>query len=307
MNNFSLTSTTNKLIAWLEKISHSSPSDIVRSILLMTLILVVRAILLRLLARSSNLSLETKRQWALTLRNLAFIIGLIGLIVIWSQEIRTLALSMVAVAVALVLTFKELITCLMSAFLRTLSNSYKLGDYIQVGRFKGRVVDINLMSTTLMEMGPDNVFQFTGHAVIFHNSMLFLEPVERLDYTGDYIAHTISIPVPYEFPVAYAKAPLMAIADEVCARHLEPARRYMAKMEARHLADTPSVEPRFAIAPFDEKFYRLIVRVVLPQGEQHDAEQEILFRFMSQIPNILSAAQNPSVAPPSVSPPSLNG
>lgn len=276
----------DKLPSWLTTMPFSSPPDIVRSILLIALIFVVRAIMVRILARSTNLNLETKRQWALTMRNLAFVVGLVGLIVIWSQEIRTLALSMIAVAVAVAISLKELITCLIGSFLRTISNSYTLGDHIQVGRFKGRIVDINLMSTTLMEMGPDNVLQFTGNAIIFPNSLLFSEPIIRIDYTGDYVAHTITIPVPYSFPVAYAKEPLMQIAHETCAQYLEPARRYMAKMASRHLVDTPSVEPRFAIAPVDHDRYRLIVRVVIPLEDQHQIEQEILFRFMSLMPSI---------------------
>ena len=281
----------NKLTQWFEAMTHASISDILRSVLLLMVVLIVRAILLRLVTRSKNLSMETKRQWALNLRNLALVITLIGLIIIWSSEIRTLALSLAAVAVAVAVSFKEIITCLISAVMRTASNTYKLGDHIQIGRYKGRVIDISMMTTTLMEIGPGNVFQFTGKAVIFPNSLVFTEPIVHFDFTGDYVAHTIEIPVPYDFPISRAETVLMEIANEICNKHLASARKYMSRMESHHLADTPSVEPRFAIQTIDEKSFRLILRIVIPESEQHGAEQRILQGFSNKIPEILAAAQ----------------
>lgn len=281
----------NKLTAWIEAMTHASFSDILRSVLLLVLVLVVRAILLRLITRSKNLSMETKRQWALNLRNIALVIMLIGLIIIWSSEIRTLALSLAAVAVAVAVSFKEVITCLTSTVLRTASNTYKLGDHIQIGHYKGRVIDISMMTTTLMEIGPGNLFQFTGKAVILPNSLIFTEPIIHFDFTGDYVAHTIEIPVPFDFPISKAETVLMEIANEICSKHLASARKYMTRMESHHLADTPSVEPRFAIQTIDEKSFRLILRVVIPEAEQHAVEQKILLSFSDKIPEIRRGAQ----------------
>ena len=278
---------TEKFMIWFDKVGNMSPSDAFRSILLLILVVSVRTLVLRLIRRSSNLTLETKQQWALTLRNLAFIIILVGLIMIWTNEIRSLALSLAAVAVAVTIGFKEWITCLLGAFLCAVSNSYRLGEHVELGPYKGRVVGVNLLTTTLLETGPSTLFQYTGRAIVFPNSMLFTGPVIRLDYSGDYVAHAIEIPVPFALPIHPAREALMAIAEEIAELHIESARKYLSRMEARHLTDIPSVEPRFAIAPVDENCIKLVLRMVIPQAERHEIEQEIRFRFMEQIPRII--------------------
>jgi len=281
----------DEIVSWLEKAAGIYSSAVWVSIFFMLIVLIAKVALMRLITRSDNLSMETKRQWAVYLSHLSFIVAAIGLIVIWSNEIRTIALSMAAVAVAIAVSFKEIITCLTSSLLRAVSNSYKLGDHIQIGKYKGRVVDIDMTTTTLMEIGPGNIFQFSGRAVIFPNSLLFSEPLIRLDFTGEYVAHAIEIPVPFGFPVGQGKEILMEIVEEISQRYLAPAKRYMSRMERRHLTDTPSVEPRFAILPVDEKSLRLVARLVVLHADQLEVEQEILFRFMSQVPGLMKSAR----------------
>ena len=287
----------DKLFSALEKFTHLAMSDLVRSFVLIVAILMVRLTLQYLLTHNKRLSLDVKRQWTLYFRNIAFFLIVIGLILIWATEIRTLALSMAAAAVAVAVSLKELITCALTSIVRASSNSYALGDYIQVGRFRGRVTDINLLTTTLMEMGPANAFQYSGKTVAFPNSLLFTDPVIRLDSDWTYVAHTVEIPVPYAFPLDVAKHILNTIANEICAPHLVEARRYMRRLERRELADTPSVEPRISIVMMDEKYYKLLARIVIPQAELFYSEQDIIFRFMNEIQPLLPPPPPPPPAP----------
>lgn len=58
--------------------------------------------------------------------------------------------------------------CLSGGLVRQTSNSYSLGDHIEVGTVRGRVVDIGLLSTTVMEIGPNHSsHQMTGRALTF--------------------------------------------------------------------------------------------------------------------------------------------
>ncbi len=293
---FSMT-TFDQFFAWIEKLVHAPLSDAVRSLILLALVFVIHSLILRLITRNRRLTLEMKRQWALNFRNVAFVIVAVGLVLIWAEQIHTLALSMAAAAVAVAVSLRELIACSITAVMRTVSNNYKLGDYIQVGRFRGRVTDINLLTTTLMEMGPGNAFQYSGKEIIFPNSILFSEPVIRLDSNLTYVAHTFEIPVPYAFPVNLARQVLMDITHDICNEHFEPAKRYMARLERRHLADTPAVEPRFSIFTVDEKFYKLSARVVVPQAHLLQTEQEIVFRFLKEIQPLLPPPPPPPAPP----------
>jgi hypothetical protein len=121
---------------------------------------------------------------------------------IWAEELQTIAVSMLAFAAALILATKELILCVSGFVVRHASNSYSLGDHIEVGNIRGRVVDIGLLSTTVMEIGPQhNAHQMTGRALTFPNSLLLSNAVIRENYMGDYVMHIINVPVGYQIPL----------------------------------------------------------------------------------------------------------
>ncbi|SMF10539.1 mechanosensitive ion channel domain-containing protein [Pseudogulbenkiania subflava] len=270
-----------RLFDWLASLSHLYVIDIIRSAALVLLLVVVRTMVMRAISANPNVPLEVRRRWSISLRNGLVILGLIGMVTIWAKQLETIALSMVAFAAALVVATKELFMCVGGSLIRTTSNSFDLGDHIEIANLRGRVVDINLFSTTIMEIGPrHDAHQLTGRAVSFPNSLLLSHPVVRENYMGDYVVHVTTVAVPYSVPPAQAERLLKAAAEEACAPHVQAARQHMERIAARHLVDTPSVEPRIAIFPIDDKRYNLILRISIPAKDRHRVEQAILHQFM---------------------------
>jgi small-conductance mechanosensitive channel len=268
---------------WLNHLEHLYVVDIVKSSLLILALVITRAMILRSLSTNPRVTIELRRHWAVNLRNAALVIGAAGLAIIWASEIASFAVSLAAVAAATVLATKELIMCAGGSFLRTLSNSYGLGDHIEIGNYRGRVVDINLLSTTIMEIGPrHDAHQLTGRAITLPNSLLFSQPVIRENYMGDYVVHALTLCLPYTLNPNAGERIVLSAAQEVCAPFLAGARRHMEEIELHHLIDTPSVEPRCAFVPLDDKRYNLIVRVAIPAKERHRVEQAIMHRIMTQ-------------------------
>lgn len=273
--------TTLPLPDWLPTILHSHGSDLLRSAALVLVLLLVHGSIVRTIAANPKVPVDTRRRWMVNVRNAMIVIGLAGLITIWASELQTIALSMVAFTAALVVATKELLMCLGGGLVRSLSNSYELGDIIEIGTLRGRVMDITMLSTTIIEIGPrHDSHQATGRSLCFPNSMLLTQAVARENFTGDYVMHIMTIPLPYSVRPARAEALLQEIADEVCAPHLDGARQHMAMLESKLLMDTPSVEPRISLQPASEKEYRLIMRIALPPRERQRIEQAILRRFM---------------------------
>ena len=63
-----------------------------------------------------------------------------------------------------------------------------VGDFIKIGSLRGRVVDINLFNTLMMQTGPhDLVGQLSGKTVSFPNSLLLSQAVERDNILGHYV------------------------------------------------------------------------------------------------------------------------
>ena len=267
--------------AWLDALLHNYGTDIARTGVLLLVLLLVHGSIARTMAANPQVAVETRRRWMVNVRNAMIIIWLAGLVVIWARELQTIALSMVAFAAALVVATKELLMCLGGGLVRSLGNSYQLGDIIEIGTLRGRVMDITMLSTTVLEIGPrHDAHQITGRMLSFPNSMLLTQPVARENFTGDYVMHILTVPLPYSVKPGKAERVLQQIADEVCAPYLEDARSHMAMLESKLLLDTPSVAPRISLQPASEKEYRIILRYAVPPRERQRVEQAILRRFM---------------------------
>lgn len=270
------------LIHLLYQLRSDYAHEIVRSLVLVAVLVLIRVVVGRILASNVSVPVEVRRRWSVSTRNFLFVTGLAGIGMIWAEELQTIAVSMLAFAAALILATKELILCVSGFVVRQASNSYSLGDHIEVGNIRGRVVDIGLLSTTVMEIGPQhNAHQMTGRALTFPNSLLLSNAVIRENYMGDYVMHIINLPVAYAIPPARAQRLLLQAAEEHCAMHVEAARIHMVHMAKHYLVDTPSVEPRIGMQAVDEKRYQLILRIAIPAKERQRIEQAIIYQFLA--------------------------
>jgi small-conductance mechanosensitive channel len=251
------------------------------TVALLLIALVSRAVLSRLI-RSHIQSTELRRKWLVQTRNGLLLIFLLGLVLIWGQELRTLALSIVAIAVAFVVATKELILCFIGSLVKGGARSFDIGDRIQVKDFRGDVIDQNLLATTIMEVGPGRLsHQRTGRATVIPNSLFVSEPVVNETFAADYVLHVFTVPFRREDNWRLAQQVLLAAARAQCEPYLESARRYMRRLGERRGLEVPVVDPRVSIqVPVAEEIH-LVVRYPCRPGQRSAIEQTILSEAFS--------------------------
>lgn len=166
-------------------LSQSSLPDALASIALLAILTLAWLVTGRALKARENLPDQVARQWTVNARNALILIGTIGLLMIWAPQLRTFALSLTAVAVAIVVATKELIMCLSGAAFRTFTRSYMIGDIIQIGDQRGEVVDINLMATRLHETERrEGSIRSMRRSIVVPHSLLFSQPARVLAKQG---------------------------------------------------------------------------------------------------------------------------
>ena len=263
---------------------HTLPvrEEVVESVLMVMALLVLRGVLLNLyLRRHPHYSIEEKRRSLVLSRNLTLILTIFGLAVIWATQIQTLALSMFAVAAAIVVATKELIMCLSGSILRSVTKQYSVGDYIEVNGLRGRVVDINLLNTLMMQIGPNPlVGQLSGKTLSFPNSLLLNHSVRRDNILGDYVIHTVEIPVPIHLDSDVIVGRLKAVLEPLCQPYVPAIQRHLENVQAEKLFITPAAQPRVTRVPHDDKVYLIIVRYASPVAKRLEIQQAVLDEFL---------------------------
>lgn len=269
----------------------ASPHTI-QSVVFVVGVLVFRWVVAGSVRRSKSMSEELRRRWTVQIRNLTLLALLLGLTVIWAEELATIALGAVAVAAALVIATKELIMCVSGTLLEGSAKGFRVGDRIEVNGQRGDVYDQTLLTTTLLEVGPGaNTAQYSGRAIMLPNSVFLTHPVINETFTQEYILHTIVVPLKFADDWQKAEAALLDAAQDACADYLDDARKYMGEVTRARDLHPLSVEPRVTLRIPEPSRLDLIVRMPVPVRRRSRIEQMVLRRALPAIQ--LSSAKVP--------------
>ena len=254
--------------------------------LIASVAVLVAAVLLRWALRRGiqsqhKMSHDMKRRWLLQVRNLAFLLIAVGLVLIWATELKTFAISIVAIVAALVIATKELLLCLSGGFLKMSSRMFVLGDHIEIGAVRGEVIDQTLLTTKLMEStaGP-NGQQFTGRLITLPNAMLLNQAVTNESLTKTFGLHVFTVPVKVEDGWAAHEAALLGALDTVCAPYLAQAKRAVHDLAREEGLSAPSVEPRVHITIPEPGRVDLIARLPYPVDQKGKVLQAVLREYL---------------------------
>tara|TARA_R110002049_G_scaffold234085_5_gene407407 strand:+ start:1770 stop:2642 length:873 start_codon:yes stop_codon:yes gene_type:complete len=251
-------------------------SLLISTALLIIGVLIVRALIARFIKRQVD-SPELRRRWLVQSRNGLLLLMILGLVLIWGEELRTLALSIVAIAVAFVVATKELIMCITGSILKAGAGSFSIGDRIQIKDFRGDVIDQNLLATTILEVGPGKLtHQRTGRMAVIPNALFVSEPVINESFTHDYVLHVFTVPFRRDDDWRGAQKAILAAARKQCEPFLEEVRRYMNRVSSSRGLEPPSVDPRVTMQVPVAGEIHLIVRVPTKSGQRGLIEQAIM-------------------------------
>ncbi|MCX4241623.1 mechanosensitive ion channel domain-containing protein [Paraliomyxa miuraensis] len=268
-------------------------------LLLVVVVLVLRSAVLRAIGRS-KLDVDDQLRWRTQVRNIAIIVLGLGAVVVWAKELHTAAISVAAVAAALVLATKEFIMCLMGSTLRASGGGFRVGDRIEVAGVRGDVLDIGPLTTAVLEVGPgQSIHQRTGRKITLPNSVFLTHPVTNETMSDEFVLHVLRVPLTADADWRTARDKLASIATERCARYVDDARRALAKASPggvkTHLIST---EPAVYLEVPEPNRVELLLRFPAPARQRGRVAQQILRRFLDD-PAVDD--DEPSDGPPPVS------
>ncbi len=257
---------------------HDLVRNAIATVVLIVTIFILRSAVLRFVRGAEWASEQMQLHLMVRVRTVAMFLLALGFVVIWASELRTMAISVVAIAVAIVIATKELILCVSGSVLRATSQCFSVGDRIEVSGIHGDVVDLGLFTTTILETGPGH--RRTGRAVVLPNGVLLSAPVINETFTDDFVLHMISVPIGAEEDWQQAEERLLAAAREVCAPILAEAQTHMQKTANRHGLPDFKVEPTVNLQVPEADKLRLILRVPSRAQAKGATEQQILRHFL---------------------------
>ncbi len=220
---------------------------------------------------------EKARSQLVFMKNLVRLSVLLLLILVWASQITGAFLSVIAIAGALIITGKEVVLSLLGYVNISLSKPFKIGDYIEIGTQNGRVIDIDLLSIKLFEIGMSG--KYTGRRLAVPNVMVFTQTIKHMSMLGKFSLYTIEIILPFKADTVRAEQVALQVAQTVSASWLEEADRYFDRIEVSEFVELPSAKPEVFWQAYNELAHKMIVRLACPLEKRGDAEQAIYRGF----------------------------
>jgi small-conductance mechanosensitive channel len=224
---------------------------------------------------------ESQRKWMSRTKNASFILLIVILFMLWQTEINKFALSVTAIAIAIVVASKEIILCFTGSIQRASSRSFVIGDWIEMGSLCGEVIEHNLVATVIQEIDLHHgQYHFTGKTATFPNSTFFTYPVKNLNFMKRYVYHDFKIVV-LEFVNLYPLFPdLLVKIEQHCEDFFEVAKRYNSVIERHAGVDLPGAEPHIHINSSPTGEQNVHIMIFCPTERASHLEQLIREDFM---------------------------
>jgi small-conductance mechanosensitive channel len=214
-------------------------------------------------------------------RNVLAVTGFVIVVIIWLPTGNNLLTALGILGAGLAIASQEMIGSLVAGLNIWLGNIYRVGDRVRVGDVVGDVMDINLLRTTVMEVGEwVKADQYTGRVVTVANRTVWVSPVYNFTKHWGYLWDEITLPITYESDWQRAAELILEHGQTYTEELQADAEAKLSRMIDRYPLKETKVEPTVYVAMTDN-WIELTLRFVVDAQERRRVKGQ-LYRDLLQ-------------------------
>jgi small-conductance mechanosensitive channel len=219
-------------------------------------------------------------------RNVLAITGFLIIAIIWLPRGNNLITALGILGAGLAIASQEMVGSLVAGLNIWLGNIYRVGDRVRIGDVVGDVMDINLLRTTVMEVGEwVKADQYTGRVVTVANRQVWVNSVYNFTQHWGYLWDEITLPITYESDWQRATELMLEHGQTYTAELQADAEAKLSRMLDRYPLKDTKVEPTLYLAMTDN-WIEMTLRFVVDAQERRKVKgqlhQDLLQHFQAE-------------------------
>jgi len=259
-------------------------SSFLSAVVAFSILLLVRYLLIRAVQGLNYKNFEARHKWTSIVRNISLVMVVVIFFSMWGEELRSMAISLAAVAVALVLALKEIILSFIGGLLKVSSHLFEIGDRITVKGIRGEIIDHNFLTTTLFEIGPgERSNQYTGRQIKIPNSVFITGSMIITPGGNHYTLHVFTLPVVLDNNMFAKQKILLEAAEAVAAPYAQLAEEYITRMCRKQKVKVPDLKPRVLYEIPDPKTAEFHIRIPVPFDSMTRTTNKVKDMFFAEM------------------------
>lgn len=258
---------------------------ILDSLLIIVLLWLVRFLILHLVRKRTE-DVRIRYMWRKTTFYIALLFGLLAIGRIWTMGFKSISTYLGLVSAGLAIALKDLIASIAGWIYMITKKPVAIGDRIEIGEYRGDVIDIRLFKFTLMEIGNwVDADQSTGRVIHLPNQVILTETLANYSKGFEYIWDELPVLVTFESDWEKAKEILMHIAEKFSAVHGEAAKEKVLKASHKFMIHYTKLTPTVYTSVKDSGIMLTMRYLCEPRKRRGQAQtiwEEILRSFAGE-------------------------
>jgi small-conductance mechanosensitive channel len=242
------------------------------------LVLLIGYLLIFGLVKVINRQIDDLRTRHLIRKNVIYFLNLLIIfliIFIWLQHLGSITIFISAVGAGVALALREVILCMAGWLMILMRRPFEVGDRIEFGEVKGDVIDIQILQTTMLEIGNwVGADQSTGRIVKVPNSAVFKKPNFNYSRGFEFIWNELRVLVTFESDWKKAEEIMLRRATERAEGMEEIVKRKIKRMSRRYMIYYGKLTPIVYVKILDSGV-ELTLRYLTEARKRRSTENEL--------------------------------
>lgn len=255
----------------------------VLTILGATLILLLLASVLKrtILVKISDNARKYKARKAANM----FVYLMIVLVVlfVYSDKLGNIGVALGVAGAGIAFALQEVIVSVAGWLTILLTGTVSVGQRVKIGEVHGDIIDIDVMSTTIMEMGGwVNGDLYNGRLVTLSNSFVYKERVHNYSAEYPFLWDEITVPIRTESDFERARGIFERVLEDVCGDYARQSKDEWRNLTNKYRIEDAQVDPMVSMS-FDENWITFTLRYIVDFKKRRRTKDEISRKLLEAI------------------------
>jgi small-conductance mechanosensitive channel len=199
------------------KQNHDLISKLIASLVVILILIILKYIVLKFVYRRTD-DVRIRYTWR---KSASYIVSILGILIlgrIWFVGFQSLTTYLGLVSAGIAIALKDPLVNMAAWVFIIWRRPFTVGDRVEIGSYRGDVIDLRLFQFTLMEIGNwVDADQSTGRVIQIPNGKVFTEMLANYSKGFRFLWNEVGVLVTYESDWQKAKEILL----EIATRHSE--------------------------------------------------------------------------------------
>ncbi|WP_291785234.1 mechanosensitive ion channel domain-containing protein [Cecembia sp.] len=260
--------------------------NIYKTVLILLVLWLIKKGAYKIIGIRTDEDMKRVYHWRKTIQYTLAIIGLLLVGNIWISNFQSITTFLGLLSAGIAIALKDIFVNFAGWMLIYIKKPFDIGDRIQIGEFKGDVVDLRLMHFSILEVGNwVDAEQSTGRIIHVPNGKVFIDPQANYSQGFDYIWNEQNIYISLDSDYKKAQKILKDILNELMQDGFKSIERAMMKAHKEHFIHFGQYTPT-VYAKIHERGIQLSLRYLCHPRKrrvyEHQVTEAVLGRFRTE-------------------------